>query len=375
MAAPTLQSPLTAETTSAAPASARLLALDAWRGLTVLLMLLVNNVALGSLTPAQLRHAPWGGGVTLTDMVFPWFLFCAGTAIPFVIAGTRKAKLTPSAFAAKLASRTALLFLVGCFLVSAVNRAPTFGLGVLQVIALASLVGTLGGLLAVRPRLVLAFGLLLLYALVLHVYPLPDGSRGAFEEGRNAIAHLNATYLQPLGLRGLTSVVPTGALVLLGSVAGEFARLESRAAFRRLLTFGAALTVAGLVWSLALPLNKPIWTSSYIALSAGLGTLGLLACFCVERFSNAGRLLWPLLVPGRNALFAYVAPILFKVWILQAWTVNWTGRSASLQDSLLSLARSHFGSFAGGLTYTLGYVLLAWLALWWMYRRNWLWKL
>ncbi|PYE54550.1 acyltransferase family protein [Deinococcus yavapaiensis] len=374
MAAPTVQS-IVSPDTSAVTSSGRLLALDAWRGLTVLLMLLVNNVALGSLTPAQLRHAPWGGGVTLTDMVFPWFLFCAGTAIPFVLAATRKAKMTPRDFTLKLASRTALLFLVGCFVVSAVNRSPTFGLGVLQVIALASLVGALGGLLTVRPRLALAFALLLLYALVIHWYPLPGGVRGAFEEGRNAISHLNSAYLEPLGLRGMTSVVPTGALVLLGSVAGEFARSADRLAFRRLLAFGLALTLVGLLWSLVLPFNKPVWTSSYIAFSAGLGTLGLLACFSLERFSNAGRWLWPLLVPGRNALFAYVAPILFKVWVLQSWTVNWTGKSASLQDSLLSLARSNLGSPWGGLAYTAGYILVAWLALWWMYRKNWLWKL
>ena len=59
------------------------MALDGWRGLTIVLMILVNNVSLGHFTPPQLVHAAWHGGLTPTDLVFPWFLFCAGAALPF----------------------------------------------------------------------------------------------------------------------------------------------------------------------------------------------------------------------------------------------------------------------------------------------------
>lgn len=355
-------------------AGARLVALDAWRGLTVLLMLLVNNVALDWRTPRQLVHAPWGGGVTLADLVFPWFLFCAGTAIPLSVAASRRAGTPTRALLGRLAARTVSLSLVGCLLVSAVNHAFTLGLGVLQLIALASFVGTLAGFLSPGARLVLAGGLLGLYAALLHLYPLADGTVGAFEETRNAIAQLNATVLGPLGLRGLASVVPTAALVMLGSVAGEWTRGDTRLVLGRLLGFGAVLTGLGLAWGEVLFVNKPLWTPPYILLGAGLGTLGLLACFLVERALRRPALLTPLVVAGRNALLAYVAPILFKTWILQDWRVDWTGKTQSIQAALLDSARHTFGPWNGGWLYTLGYVGATWLLLWWMYRRGRVWK-
>lgn len=376
MAAPT--SPPNITVASSAPAvpatrSGRLVALDAWRGVTILLMLLVNNAMLGSATPAQLQHAPWGGGVHLADLVFPWFLFCAGTALPFSLAAARGAGLTGARLVGKLLSRAALLFLVGCFLVSVVQHSLFLGLGVLQLIALASLLGGLTGALPLWWRLALALGLLLGYDTLIRFVPLPDGSVGVFQEGRSILHHLNETILEPLGLRGLLSVIPTGALVLLGSVAGELTRCADAA--RRLLVFGALLTVLGVAWAAVLEFNKPFWTPSYIVFSAGLGVLGLLACFLVGDRARRGVWLTPFVWAGRNALFAYVAPILFKTWILQDWQVNWIGKPASLQDSLLAFSRAQFGAVGGGWLYTLGYIALCWLALGWLARRKMYWKL
>ncbi|WP_019012014.1 heparan-alpha-glucosaminide N-acetyltransferase domain-containing protein [Deinococcus aquatilis] len=121
---------------------ARLTALDAWRGLTVLLMLLVNNVSLGSRTPAQLMHAPFGS-VTLTDMVFPWFLFCAGAALPLSHAAARRSGGSAGGRFRRLVSRTALLYLVGAGLTSVTEHRFTLGLGVLQLIALSTLLASL----------------------------------------------------------------------------------------------------------------------------------------------------------------------------------------------------------------------------------------
>ncbi|MGI8748547.1 MAG: heparan-alpha-glucosaminide N-acetyltransferase domain-containing protein, partial [Deinococcus sp.] len=123
----------------------RLSALDAWRGLTVLLMLLVNNVALDVVTPRQLQHAPWGGGLTFTDLVFPWFLFCAGLALPFSLAAARRAGVSGWKLAGKQLQRALLFYLGGALLTSAEEHQLTLGLGVLQLIALA---GFFAGLLA-----------------------------------------------------------------------------------------------------------------------------------------------------------------------------------------------------------------------------------
>jgi predicted acyltransferase len=359
--------------------AARLSALDAWRGLTILLMLLVNNVALGGLTPRQLQHAPWGGGITLTDLVFPWFLSCAGAALPFSLAASRRAGFTGWLLARKLVVRTVLLYLVGCVVTSVAERQLTLGLGVLQLIALASFFGGLLSLLAVRWRLATAAALLIGYDLFINLYPVA-GQSGVFTETLNPVKVINDVLLSPWGLRGLISVVPTTALVLLGSVVAQLLKDHRPGAPWRLLGAGATMTGLGWLWAQHLEFNKAVWTPSYVVYTAGLATLGMLAFYLLadggQRWSNWGsRLLAPLIIPGRNALFAYVTPILIKVLVLMTVTVHWTGTPQSVQNALLTLARDQFGNWYGGWAYTLGYIALVWLGLAYLARRGWTWKL
>jgi predicted acyltransferase len=370
-------------------ATVRLSALDAWRGLTIVLMLLVNNVTLGTLTPRQLQHAPWGGGITLTDLVFPWFLFCAGAALPFSLAAAQKAGFVGWKLISKLATRTVLLYLVGCLVTSVAEHRFTLGLGVLQLIALASFFGGLVSLLHVRWRIAVAAALLIGYDIFLNLYPV-SGLRGLFSEDLNPVKTINDVLLSPWGLRGLISVIPTTALVLLGSVVAQ--PLKDRRARSRglstpwlLLAAGMTMTLLGWLWAQHLEFNKAVWTPSYVLYTSGLATLGMLAFYLLadsgHRWSGAGqsnwgqRLLAPLTIPGRNALFAYVAPILVKIWILMDWNVNWAGTPQPIQGALLALARSHFGAWYGGWLYTLGDILAIWLGLAYLARRGWTWKL
>lgn len=369
-AAPSLDLPATAR-------SPRLLALDAWRGLTVLMMLLVNNVALGGQTPAQLRHAPFGG-VTLTDLVFPWFLFCAGAALPFAGAAMQRAGLVGFARVRRLAERAALLYLVGAFLTSVTGGHFMLGLGVLQLIALSTFLAALLEGWRVRWQALAAAALLGLYTAFLLWMPHAAG-QGVQGETAHPVQAVNA-WLTPLGLRGLPSVVPATALVLLGSLAARPLQARRASAPATLLGLGLAWSAAGCVWAArgSLPFSKALWTPPYLLYAAGLGTLGLLAMFLVGdagRLPGGARLLAPLTIPGRNALAAYVLPILIKVWVLQGLTVTWAGTSQPMQDALLTLARQQLGGLWGGWTYTLGYVLAVWLGLAWLARRGLIWKL
>ncbi|UWX64572.1 heparan-alpha-glucosaminide N-acetyltransferase domain-containing protein [Deinococcus rubellus] len=349
----------------------RLVALDAWRGLTILLMLLVNNVSLGRYTPDQLVHAPWGGGLTLTDLVFPWFLYCAGASLPFSL-GKRAAGdgswWPDRATVFKLIQRAIPLYLVGALLTSVENQAPTLGLGVLQLIALASLCAGLMARFPVRWRLGVALVLLVVYRLFLLSAP--------FSEADNAVQRLNAMFLNDFGLRGLTSVVPATALVLLGSVAAQPLK-NRRREVPLLLAFGAALALGGWLSADALGFNKAVWTPAYILYSAGLGTLGMLALYLIgdARRGQFAWLLSPFTVAGRNSLLAYVFPILLKLWVLAVWQVNWTGKSQSILGALLTLAQRGLGVQAGGWVYSLGYVGAFWLGLWVLARRGFIWKL
>ncbi len=363
--------------TGPAASRARLTALDAWRGLTVLLMLLVNNVALGEFTPAQLQHAHFGG-VTLTDMVFPWFLFCAGAALPYSQAAMQRAGVTGWALYRRLLSRAALLYLMGAFVTSVTQHTLMLGLGVLQLIALSTLGAALVAGWRRRWQLALAALLLLGYGLFLALAPHAGGT-GIVSETANPVQAVNDALLSAWGLRGLLSVIPTTALVMFGTLAARPLQRKDPRAPMRLLGLGLALSASGYAWAASghLPFSKTLWTPPYILYSAGLGTLGILACWWLAdsgRFPAGARLLAPLTIPGRNALAGYVLPILIKVWILLDWQVTWTGKSQSVAASLLSLSRDALGVVGGGWTYTLAYILAVWLGLAWMARRGLIWK-
>ena len=185
------------------------------------------------------------------------------------------------------------------------------------------------------------------------------------------------TLLAPWGLRGLLSVIPTTALVLLGSAVAQPLKDRHPRAPWLLLASGAGMSVLGWLWAGHLEFNKAVWTPSYVLYCCGLATLGILACWLIGDAGGGRRARWlsVLTIPGRNALFAYVAPILFKVVVLLGWQVSWAGPSMPLGPALLSSARSGLGVWWGGWLYTLGYILVVWLVLAYLARRGWLWKL
>ena len=345
----------------------RLLALDAFRGLTVFLMLLVNNVALDKFTPNQLQHAPWGGGLTLADLVFPWFLFATGAAIPLAFSSAQKRNPSRFGWLKKSVSRTFWLFALGCLIVSSLNRAPTFSLGVLQLIALAFLIAALTYPLPIWARASLIVLLLGAYWAAIRFVSVPGLEVGIFDEGQNVIQHFNRLHLESLGLRGLTSVVPTAALVMIAALIGDFFRqsLEPVRKGLGLVLIGLVLSALGYLWSLDLEFNKAVWTPSYILFSAGTAAFVIGIFTLVLDGLKARGLAFPLAVFGSNALLAYIAPILVKVWILQILVAGKT-----LQGWWLETLVIRGGTVIGGWLYTGTYILAWWLILLFLYRRK-----
>ena len=260
----------------AKPATPRLAALDAFRGLTVLLMLLVNNVSLGENTPEHLTHAEWTGAVHLADVVFPWFLLAVGVAIPFAVASHRKRGASWLGYYGKAIRRTASLVLLGILVDSTVNHAWSPGLGVLQVIGLAYLFAAFLSPIPALWRGIGAGVLLMAHTATILLWHVPGYGVGRFEESANAVAFVNEIYLQPWGLKGLLSVIPTTAMVLIGTTIGDLYRRADLTVGRRALLCaagGVLLATLGYVGSYALPMNKPLWTATYILYTAGLGAL------------------------------------------------------------------------------------------------------
>jgi predicted acyltransferase len=202
--------------------------------------------------------------------------------------------------------------------------------------------------------------------------PIPGLGPGAFEEKRNFIQHLNDTYLGPL--KGLPSVIPAAALVLIGTALGDLLRLERRSPLGKtvgLLLAGFGLAGLGLLWSLDLAFSKALWTPSYVLFSAGTAAAALGLLYLL--IDGTGWRWWgyPLYVFGANAITAYVAPILFKVLILQEWHVNAAGGQESLLQWLLDRCVAlASGRVPGGWLYSAAYILVWWLLLWQLYRKR-----
>ena len=155
---------------------------------------------------------------------------------------------------------------------------------------------------------------------------------------------------------------------------GELLRRASLLPWRKfaaLLGIGVVLVALGWLWSKAIPFNKPVWSPSFILYTAGWGVLALGTFYAVLDVKKWRWGALPLLVFGSNAIFAYVAPILTKFYILQGWT--WPGPNGKpwpLQTALLHASIVHWGQFRGGIVYTLSYVLVWWVVLFVLYRRR-----
>lgn len=359
---------------AAIQSSPRLASLDAFRGLTIVGMLLVNNVSLDVATPKNLTHAAWNAGVHFADLVLPWFLFIVGVAIPYAAASFKKKQLPTWRYYQKAVGRTIVLVLLGCLIHSSLQQRPVLELGVLQIIGLSYLVATFLYPLGVGPRLGVAGLLLVSHWAAIRFLALPGLAAGVFTESDNLIAHINTLYLQPIHLQGLVSLVPTAALVLIGTAVGDVLRSSSWGQLKKflcLLAGGVLLALAGWLWNLDLPFNKPVWTASYILYCAGLGAITLSLLYLVIDVWRWRAWAFPLVVFGTNAIVAYVAPILTKLYIFGVW--KWTfadGTQLPLQQALLKYLVTGLGPITGGWTYTICYILFWWLVLLELYRRK-----
>ncbi len=346
----------------------RSMALDVFRGITVALMLLVNNVALDTATPEQLWHAPWGAGIRLADLVFPWFLFATGLSIPYAFASLHRHKPGYLAWAWKALHRAFWLFALGCLVTSAVDQRLEISLGVLQLIGLAFLVAALLHPLAIGWRVLIAVILLLGYWAALRFLAVPGVPAGLFEEHQNLVRFVNNTYLEPIGLRGFPSLIPTAALVLIAAWVGELTRRSGPVRLKViwLIAVGLLLAAMGFLWDLDLEINKSVWTPSYILVSAGLGTvlLGALTWLETLRWRSWG---FVFVVFGSNALLGYIAPILVKVWLLQGIQVR---PGLTLLGFWLGWLKTSTNPITGGWLYTFIYLALTWLFLLVLYRKK-----
>jgi predicted acyltransferase len=368
-------------TTTANPE--RYLALDFYRGLTIALMIVVNTAGDWDHVYAPLRHAAWHG-CTPTDIVFPSFMFIMGVSMWFAFA--RYGRRWSAALGWKILRRTLLLFAIGLFL----NQYPWLWknwdswriMGVPQRLALGYGLGALLVLSLPRRALWLACAALLLgyWALLWH-YPRVSGF--PYDLPSNAVLRLDLWLFGPRHLyqgdgipfdpEGVLSTLPAIVTVVLGWMSGELMGHRARQKdllVRDLLVFGLILGFVGLAWDLFLPINKKLWTSSYVLYAGGVSMLLLAGCIWlldVRGWRNGSGFF---LAFGSNALFAYVVS---EVIVITLHNVHWVqdGARISAQQWIYdTVFRPIEGGAFSSFLFALCYTLLCWLLCRWLYVRR-----
>ncbi len=392
----------------------RLLALDVFRGLTVASMLLVNDPGSWSAIYPPLQHATWHGW-TPTDLIFPFFVFIVGITTQISISARRARGDDESAIRRQILKRGALIFLFG-FLVNgfpfytwgavAGNPDPSFFdrvvdrlyhwriFGVLQRIGVAYIVSALiATRVKVRTQVVITAAILVGYWLVMTALPVP-GSNGT--PGRMLLdrpestmsAYWDRVFLDwsRFGLgnhlwvgsrtwdpEGVLSTAGAIATALLGNLAGWWLG-QARALPERLnglFAGGALAMMGGLVWNWIFPINKGLWTSSYALFTAGLAAVSIGTIMWLVDVRQWRRWTKPFVIYGTNPMVAFVGSGVLARLLYTLIKVEYNGQTVPLQSAMYqSMFASWLSPVNASLAFALSFVLLFFLVLSLLYRRN-----
>jgi len=353
----------------------RYLSLDVLRGLTIALMIVVNTPGSWETIYPPFRHAAWHG-FTVTDLVFPTFLFVVGNALSFSM---RKFEQQESEFLNKIFKRTALIFLLGLFLnafpfvtrtngeLTLIDFSSVRLLGVLQRIAICYGIGALV-IHYFKARGALIFSALALLGYWAILYFFGDQPDPYSLEG-NAVLKLDLLLMPakniyqgygiPFEPEGILSTLPAVVNVIAGYFAGRFIQQAGNNinTVIRLALAGVLLTIVGLVWDVFFPINKPIWTSSYVVYTVGLGLLILAAIMLLIEVAGFKKWTYFFEAFGKNPLFIYVMAgvVIEALGLIQVNGVSLKGW----------LYRNLFTSWLDGqnasLLFAFSYMLLMWL--------------
>jgi predicted acyltransferase len=363
----------------AALSGPRFLSLDVLRGLTVALMIVVNTPGSWSHVYAPLLHADWHG-FTPTDWVFPTFLFVVGNALAFAL--PKYGALGDGAVVAKVLRRAALIFLLGFLLYWFPFFAPD-GAGGWRLTPLADTripgvlqrIGLCFGIAALVLHFLKGRGAAVFAVLALAGHWFVLATFGDYTLQGNAAAKvdlwlLGARHLYhgeglPFDPEGLLGMLPATVNVIAGYYAGRLllTRGATSHALSRLALAGVACVLVALCWSLALPVNKKLWTGSYVLLTVGLDLLVLpLLVYAIEvRGLRRGTYFFE--VFGKNTLFIY---LLSEVLVIVMVKTSVGG--VTVYDWLFATAFPP--SKAGSLAFAVAFMLACWVVGWWLDRRR-----
>ena len=358
----------------------RLISLDIFRGLTVAFMIIVNIPGSWKYVYAQLRHAEWDG-CTLTDLVFPFFLFIVGVSMWFSLKKYGH-ELNSGSFL-RILRRTVSIFALGLFL----NIFPHFFMdystlrimGVLQRIAIAYCIGALICITIRRDYLWIVLAVLLLfYWGLMGIF----GSSDPYSlEGNFALKidqlvlgknHLYTGFGIPFEPEGLLSTITSVCTVIIGYYVGEIIgkKTASGKTALKILLIAVAASGLGLLWNMVFPINKPLWTSSYVLYTGGTAMMIFsLIYFIVDvlKFQRWGTFF---VVFGINALFAYFLAGIWTRLILLIQIPSGNFKLSLYNWIYEKLCVPVAGNMNGSLMFAIIQTLFVWVIVMMLYRKK-----
>jgi len=354
----------------------RLISLDAFRGFTIASMIMVNNPGSWSHVYAPLLHRPWNG-ITPTDLIFPFFIFIVGVSIALAYSKRMEAGLPKKEMFSKIFWRSVKIFAVGIFLA----LYPKFDFehlrvaGVLQRIALVFLVCAILFLTTGwKKQAVVAGVILVLYWIVMVFIPTPGYDRPVLDPGVNMAAWIDS-YLLPGRMwqktwdpEGVLSTFPAIASGITGMLAGTLL-VSTKSAEQKIIwlfTAGFLSSTAGVVWSWNFPLNKALWTSSFVLATSGLAAMTLAASLFLVDFLGFKKFAKPWVIFGSNAISVYVLAGLVGYFF---YGTHFNGVSIKTMFMNLLTGIGAAPKFSS-LLYALLYIGLLFIPAWLLYRKK-----
>jgi predicted acyltransferase len=366
------------------PVNTRLLSLDFFRGFTVAAMILVNNPGDWGHIYAPLEHSKWNG-CTPTDLVFPSFLFMVGVSIVYAMQTKKLDATKHNAMLLSILRRTLILFALGAFLplMSHFDLAHLRIPGVLQRIAVVYGITALIFLKTnTRTQLYTAGALLIIYYLLMTVVPVPGFGPANLEPETNLGAWLDRLIFTENHLwqssktwdpEGLLGTMPAISTCLIGVLTGTWLKkgsLKNSRDLFKIVGTGVIMIVVALIWNIFFPINKSLWTSSFVLYAAGIAIIFLSVSYWVIDVKGHHKFVTPFIAFGRNAITAYIVGGYIPLWIsFIPVTAN------GLKTNLWSYTYGHFlvPNFSpenASLLAAIITVILSFIPIWLMYTKK-----
>jgi predicted acyltransferase len=362
----------------------RLLSLDVLRGITVAAMILVNNPGDWGHIYAPLEHAAWNG-CTPTDLIFPFFLFIVGVSIVYALQTKKTQDTGKGKMMLSIAQRALTIIALGIFL----SLYPKFDFHTVRIPGVLTRIGLVYGASAFiyiytdrKTQLWLFWILLIFYYIIMTLVPVPGVGYANLQPETNLGACIDRNVFGEAHLwkesvtwdpEGLLGTIPAMATGLFGILVGTWLKrkdVDETTKVAWLFSVGIVNVMAGLLWGLFFPINKALWTSSYVLYAGGLACLGLALLYWIIDVQGYRKYTRPFVVYGVNAITVFFFSA-FIVKTMNLITLNLDGKKIASKEYLYQLFYAPYlspynASLAGAVTF-----VLIWLGiLWVMYNKN-----